>query len=337
MLDDGVRIRRAPFPVPGDFPVSVHDSGNFEMQEQPTLALLEWGLLILLSVLWGGSFFFAKVALHELPPFTVVLARVGLAALALAVYLRMTRQDIPDASGKWEAFFGMGLLNNLIPFSLLFWSQTQIASGLASILNATTPVFSILVAHFLTTDERMTPNKIAGIILGVGGVVVLMGGNALSEQRQPPQALLACLGAALSYGFAGVFGRRFRRTGIAPAVGAFGQTTATAVMMVPIVVVFDAPWQLSIPSIVTLAALAGLAILSTALAYVFFFRILAAGGAINSSLVTLLIPVSAILLGSLVLGERLAANHFIGMALIAMGLISIDGRVWRMIRQRLAQ
>lgn len=138
------------------------------MQKQPTMALFEWGLLILLSVLWGGSFFFSKVALHELPPFTVVLARVGLAALALAIYLRVTRQDIPGASGIWAAFFSMGLLNNLIPFSLLFWGQTQIASGLASILNATTPVFSILVAHFLTTDERMTPNKIAGIVLGVG-------------------------------------------------------------------------------------------------------------------------------------------------------------------------
>jgi drug/metabolite transporter (DMT)-like permease len=298
-----------------------------KMQKQPTMTIFEWGLLILLSVLWGGSFFFSKVALHELPPFTVVLARVGLAALALAIYLRVTQQDIPAASGIWPAFFGMGLLNNMIPFSLLFWGQTQIASGLASILNATTSVFSILVAHFLTTDERMTPNKIAGIVLGVGGVAVLMAGNVFSGQRQPPLALLACLGAALSYGFAGVFGRRFRRIGIAPAVGAFGQTAATTIMMVPVVLVFDAPWQLPIPSTVTFAALAGLALLSTALAYVIFFRILAGGGAINSSLVTLLIPVSAILLGSLVLGERLAANHFVGMALIAMGLLSIDGRV----------
>lgn len=161
-----------------------------------------------------------------------------------------------------------------------------------------------------------------------------MGGNVFSGQGQQLPALLACLGAALSYGFAGVFGRRFGRTGIAPAVGAFGQTTATTIMMFPIVLVFDAPWQLPIPSTVTIAALAGLAFLSTALAYVIFFRILAGGGAINSSLVTLLIPVSAILLGSLVLGERLAANHFLGMALIAMALLSIDGRVWRLIQPR---
>ncbi|WNJ89291.1 DMT family transporter [Bosea sp. 685] len=298
------------------------------------MSLFEWGLLLLLSVLWGGSFFFSKVALHELPPFTVVLARVGLAAVALALYLRVTRQDMPTVPGVWAAFFGMGLLNNLIPFSLLFWGQTQIASGLASILNATTPVFSILVAHFLTADEKMTPNKIAGVVLGVGGVAVLMGGDAVSGQGQPLPALLACLGAALSYGFAGVFGRRFRRMGIAPTVGAFGQTIATTIMMVPIVLIFDAPWLLPFPSATTFAALAGLSLLSTALAYVIFFRILAGGGAINSSLVTLLIPVSAILLGSLILGERLATSHFAGMALIALGLLSIDGRMWRLVRTR---
>lgn len=306
------------------------------MQRQPEMGLLEWGLLLLLSVLWGGSFFFSKVALHELPPFVVVLARVGLASAALALYLRVARQDIPTAPEIWAAFFGMGLLNNLIPFSLLFWGQTQIASGLASILNATTPVFSILAAHFLTADEKMTANKVAGIVLGVGGVTVLMGGGAASGETQPPLALLACLGAALSYGLASVFGRRFRKMGIAPTVGAFGQTAATAVMMVPVVLVFDRPWLLPVPGAVTFAALGGLALLSTALAYVIFFRILARGGAINSSLVTLLIPVSAILLGSLVLGERLAANHLAGMALIALGILSIDGRLWRSIRARSA-
>ena len=258
-------------------------------------------------------------------------ARVALAALALAVWLRVTGQAIPTGRAVWLAFFGMGLLNNLLPFCLIFWGQTRIASGLASILNATTPIFSILVAHLLTEDERMTPNKLAGVALGVAGVAVLMGGGLSARGGQVP-ALLACLAAALSYGFAGVFGRRFRRMGIAPAVGAFGQIAATTAMMVPVVLVFAPPWQLAAPGMATLAALAGLALLSTALAYIIFFHILAVGGAINSSLVTLLVPVSAILLGSLVLGERLAAGQFAGMALIAAGLLSIDGRLLRLLR-----
>jgi drug/metabolite transporter (DMT)-like permease len=298
------------------------------MQQNQSMGLLDWALLLALSVLWGGSFFFSKVALSELPPLTVVLARVSIAALALFVYLRIRHQPIPADATTWTAFFGMGLLNNLIPFTLLFWGQTQIASGLASILNATTPIFSILVAHFLTSDEGMTRNKLAGIALGFSGVAVLMSGNAMKTEGIPLLPLLACLGAALSYGFAGVFGRRFRRMGISPATGAFGQVSATTLMMIPIVALVDAPWHLPMPGMTTVAALLGLGLLSTALAYIIFFHILAVGGAINSSLVTLLIPVSAILLGYLFLGERLAANHLAGMGLIALGLLSIDGRLF---------
>ncbi|ODS54850.1 MAG: ABC transporter permease [Agrobacterium sp. SCN 61-19] len=299
------------------------------MQQNQSMSLTGWALLLALSVLWGGSFFFSKVALSELPPLTVVLARVAIATLTLLVYLRIRRQPIPTDAATWTAFFGMGLFNNLIPFTLLFWGQTQIASGLASILNATTPIFSILVAHFLTSDEGMTSNKIAGIGLGFCGVAILMGGDAMKAEGLPLLPILACLGAALSYGFAGVFGRRFRRMGISPATSAFGQVSATTLLMIPMVTLVDTPWHLPMPGVTTIAALIGLGLLSTALAYIIFFHILAVGGAINSSLVTLLIPVSAILLGYLFLGERLASNHFVGMSLIALGLLSIDGRLYR--------
>lgn len=302
------------------------------MQKTQAMSFFDWALLLILSVLWGGSFFFSKLALTELPTFVVVLARVAIAAFALFIYLRATGQAIPAAPRTWAAFFGMGLLNNLIPFSLIFWGQTQIASGLASILNATTPIFSIIVAHVLTQDERMTPNKIIGIALGFLGVALLMAGNAFSSQTLPLPALLACLAAALSYGFAGVFGRRFRLMGIRPATGAFGQTTATTVMMIPIVLLVDAPWHLTMPGNTAITALFGLGLLSTALAYIIFFHILAVGGAINSSLVTLLIPVSAILLGRLFLGETLALHQFAGMILISIGLLSIDGRLVRWLR-----
>jgi drug/metabolite transporter (DMT)-like permease len=222
----------------------------------------------------------------------------------------------------------MGALNNLIPAALIAWSQKTIASGLASVLIATTPVFSILVAHCFTTDDRMSANTLVGVALGVAGVAALVGIDTLDGSVQTVPGILGCLAAALSYGFANVFGRRFKRLGISPTVGAFGQLAATAVMMAPAALVYDQPWLLPPPSAVVWAAMLGLVLLSTALAYAIFFRLLASAGTTNISLVTLLIPVSAILLGTLILGERLSALQCAGMAIIGLGLVAIDGRVW---------
>jgi len=285
------------------------------------MALRVWLWLLSLTVLWGGSFFFAKVALAELGPFTVAFARVSLAALALALVVPL-RTDAP-----WRTYSAMGFLNNALPFSLIFWGQTEIAVGLASIINATTPLFTLVVAHFLTPDEKIDRTKIAALLIGLVGVVVLIGPDALIG-GSALWAQMACLGAALSYAFAGVYGRRFRRMGIAPAEAAAGQVTASAVLILPIMLVVDQPWMLSAaPSLTVLLALAGLALLSTALAYVLYFRILAAAGATNLLLVTLLIPVPATLLGAAVLGEQLESRHFAGMALIGLGLELIDGRI----------
>ncbi len=284
----------------------------------------EWALLVALSVLWGGSFFFVEVAVRELPPLTVVVARVGLAALALHLLVRALREAMPRAPRIWAAFLGMGLLNNAVPFTLFVWAQTHIPSGLASILNATTPLFTVLVAHLATADERMTANRLAGVAVGFAGVAVMLGGgrpfgvDVLAE--------LAALAGAFSYALAGVFGRRFRALGVSPLATATGQVTASALLMLPIMLVLDQPWTLPAPGLSTLAALAGLALLSTALGYVIYFRILAQAGATNLLLVTFLIPPSAILLGATVLGERLEPRHFGGMALIAVGLAAIDGR-----------
>ena len=285
------------------------------------MALRVWLWLLSLTVLWGGSFFFAKVALAELGPFTVAFARVSLAALALALVVPLP-QDAP-----WRTYFAMGFLNNALPFCLIFWGQTEIAVGLASIINATTPLFTLVVAHFLTPDEKIDRTKIAALLIGLVGVVVLIGPDALIGGAAL-WAQMACLGAALSYAFAGVYGRRFRRMGIAPAEAAAGQVTASAVLILPIMLVVDQPWTLSAPPSLTVwLALAGLALLSTALAYVLYFRILAAAGATNLLLVTLLIPVPATLLGSAVLGEQLEPRQFAGMALIGLGLVLIDGRI----------
>jgi drug/metabolite transporter (DMT)-like permease len=306
------------------------------MRQAPGMGIREWALLVLLSVIWGASFLFIKLGLRELPPLTFVFGRVALAALALAFYLKLRSIRFPRALTVWLAFFGMGLMNNLIPFTLLFWGETRIGGGLASVLNATTPIFSILIAHFATADERITPQKLGGILLGFAGVIVLIGSGFAGHIRPSMLATLACLGAALSYGMAGVFGRRFRRMGVAPAVGAFGQTAASSAMMLPLALLADHPWNLPAPGAAAWAALLSLALICTAFGYILFFRILAAGGAVNASLVTLLVPVSGVLLNTLILNESLGAGQLAGMALIAGGLLVIDGRILTLMRRSAA-
>jgi drug/metabolite transporter (DMT)-like permease len=300
---------------------------------RPAMGGREWLMLLALSALWGGSFFFNGVAVRELPSFTLVWLRVAVAAAVLQVLLRLLGQTIPRNLPVWAAFFAMGLLNNVVPFVLIVWGQHRIASGLAAILNATTPLFTVLVAHLLTRDEKLTTFKATGVAVGFIGAAVMVGPDALRGIGADFLAQAACLAAALSYAFAGIFGRRFRRMGVSPLATATGQVTASSLMLLPIMLLVDRPWLLAAPHAATWAAVIGVALLSTALGYVLYFRILATAGATNLLLVTFLIPVSAILLGALVLHETLLPRHFLGMALIGAGLAGIDGRlphlVWR--------
>jgi drug/metabolite transporter (DMT)-like permease len=300
------------------------------MQDQGinrTMGLRDWGLVAALSVIWGGSFFFIGIAVKSLPPLTLVFLRVALAAVVLNFAVPALGLHMPRDRGTWSAFFAMGFLNNLLPFSLIVWGQTHIASGLASILNATTPVFTVIVAHFLTRDEKLTSNRMLGVLIGLAGVGVIIGPDALKGLGVNVWAQAAVLGAAVSYSIAGIYGRRFRRLGVHPVVTAAGQVSASALMLLPMALAVDHPWRLPVPGASAVAAVLGLALLSTALAYIIFFRVLASAGATNIMLVTFLIPVSAILLGSLFLGEQLAGRHFLGMGLIGAGLAAIDGRL----------
>lgn len=293
---------------------------------QKTIAASDWALLGLLSIIWGGSFLFVGVAVKELPPLVIVALRVSLAALALQVVLRVMGLRLPSDRQAWTTFFGMGILNNVIPFSLIVWGQSHIASGLASILNATTPLFTVIVAHYLTTDEKLTGSRLGGVVVGFVGVAVMIGSAALTSLNTNVLAQLAVLAAALSYGFSGVFGRRFKTLGIPPLVAAAGQVTASSCMLIPVSLIVDKPWTLEMPSTATVLSMLALALVSTAFAYLIFFRLLARAGATNVGLVTFLIPVSAILFGVLLLGETLEPRHLAGMALIAAGLMLIDGR-----------
>jgi len=297
------------------------------MPARLSLSATDWLLLVFLSILWGGSFFFAKIAVDELPPLTLALGRVGIAAALLAVLAG--RAGLISLARAWPAFAVLGLLNNVIPFTLIFWGQTHIPSGLASIFNATTPIFTALIAHFATRDEKLDAAKLVGVTTGFVGVMAMLGPEVLGDIGGGLWAQLACLVAAVSYAVAGIWGRRLAHL---PAVTvAAGQLIAASVTLAPLAMLVDRPWRLAMPSPAALAALLALAVLSTALAYVIYFRILARAGATNLLLVTFLIPVSAILLGTAVLGERLAPHHFAGMAIIAVGLAAIDGRPARIV------
>ncbi len=294
----------------------------------------EWALLLGLSVVWGGSFFFNGVAVRELPSFTLVWLRVGVAAATLLLALHLLGQRMPRDRRVWVAFFGMGLLNNLLPFVLIAWGQHRIASGLASILNATTPLFAVLVAHLLTSDEKLTRAKATGVAVGFAGAIVMIGPDVIRGVGSDVLAQLACLAGALSYAFAGIFGRRFRKLAVAPLATAAGQVSASSLMLLPLVLLVDRPWELPMPHAATWGAVLGLGVLCSAVAFVLYFRILAAAGATNVLLVTFLVPVSAILLGVLVLGEALLSRQLIGMVLIGAGLALIDGRLAKVLLRR---
>ena len=290
-------------------------------------------LLVLLSVVWGGSFFFNGIALREFPTLSIVTARVGLAALALLLLMRMLGQGIQLNRQILKAFFGMSFLNNVVPFSLIVWGQQHIASGVASILNATTPLFTMLVAHWFTTDEKINPRRLLGVLTGMGGVGLMMGLDSMESSGFHLLGQSAILLAAFSYGLAGVYGKRFAQLGISPLATATGQLCASSMILIPLTLWIDQPWTMAMPSIEGMGSLLGIALLSTALAYVIYFRLLKTAGATNLLLVTLLIPVSAIILGVFLLDESLEPQHLSGMAVISLGLLIMDGRLLQFFRK----
>ena len=291
----------------------------------------EWTLLVVLSVLWGGSFFFVEVALDALTPLAIVLGRVGIAAVALLVLVYLQGERMPGAPAVWGAFFVMGALNNVVPFGLIVWGQQHIESGLASILNATTPLFTVVLAHFLAAGERMTANRLIGVLAGIGGVALLIGPEALRGLGLYGIGQVAVLGAALAYACAGIYGRRLKH--LPTTVAAAGMLTASTVMALPLALALEGPPQLPASATVW-GAMLGLALLSTALAYLIYFRLLAAAGPTNLLLVTFLIPVSALALGVAVLGEAVSWNAVAGMALIFLGLAAVDGRAVTVLTRR---
>jgi drug/metabolite transporter (DMT)-like permease len=317
-------LAEAPDGITGDNPLMIRTLMNRG----------DWLLLVVLALIWGGAFFFIDVAVRHVPPLTYVWLRLTIGAAGLWAYLAIRGERITLPRHAWGSILLLALLNNAIPFALFGWGQTHIASGLASILNATTPIWGVVVAHFLTDDERMSPRKLAGVLLGFGGVAAMIGPSLLSNLGSSGLAELACVVAALSYALAAVWARRFKRLGISPFSVTTGQLTAGALVMLPVSMLVDRPWTIAMPPLSAWAAIGALALLCTALGYVLYFRLIEHAGATNALLVTLLVPPVAILLGAAFLNETLAPQDFAGLGLIALGLAAIDGRLLSALERR---
>lgn len=286
-----------------------------------------WLLLIALALCWGGSFFFAEVAMERLPAIPVAWARVALGALFLLLMLRAAGLRLPREAAAWRRYAVMGLLNNALPFALIFRGQAEVGAAAAAILNAATPSFAVVLAHWLTPDERLTWRRGLGAAIGGLGVALTIGLEALDGLGDRLLPALLVLAGALSYGFAGLYGRRFR--GEPPLRTAAGQVICSTLWLLPLLLL-QAPWELPRPGGRTLLALAGLGLISTALAYRLYFALLARAGATNLLLVTLLIPPAAMLLSLALLGEAPQRGALAGFGVIALGLLVLDGRLLRL-------
>jgi drug/metabolite transporter (DMT)-like permease len=297
------------------------------------MSMTDMGMLVVLSILWGGSFFFVEVLIEYLPPLTIVTLRVGLAALILWGLIIVLKIPIPNTRQYWSALTVVGLLSNALPFCLIVWGQTQISSGLASIFNSTTSFFTVIVAGIFLVDEPITRQKLIGVIFGVFGAIILIGPEALSGLNGPVLGQLAVMGASISYALSSVYSRRFKGWGLPPLIVVTGQVSMATLILLPIMLIVDKPWEQPFIPLVAIGAIMGLSLFSTVIAFILFFRLIASAGATNATLVTFLIPISAVLLGVTFLGETFSGLQFIGMTLIGLGILVMDGRIYNLLRR----
>lgn len=288
----------------------------------------DWGIILFLSLLWGGAFFMIALGLRSFPPITLAFMRMALAVPPMLLALKYLGQKLPTDSRSWRQLFVLGGLNAAFPFMLFFWGQSYIGTGLGSILNATTPLWGVVLAHLFTRDEKATPSRLLGVLLGLAGIVVMVGTGALKGMTSDVLAQLACLSATVLYALAAIYGRTLSQSTMTPIVVATGQVFTAAVLILPFMLVFDQPWTLPFARWDAWIGAIGLAIPSTAFAYFLYFRLIDRAGASNAMLVAFIMPVVAIVLGVVALGESVSVKEMIGAALIALGLVAIDGRVF---------
>ena len=301
------------------------------MTDQKSLSGRAWAEMLVLALIWGGSFLSIRIALDEISPLMSVAHRVTWAMLVLWVVVAVMRIPLPRNPRIWFAFLVMGLLNNVIPFVLMAWGQLHIESGLTSILNAFTAVVGVVMAALFFSDERLTPRKIIGVVLGFFGVAVAIGLENFKNFDLRSLAQLAVIGGTVAYAVAGVWARK-NLVGMPPQLAAAGMLTGATVIMLPLVYFVEGLPTFDLQPR-TLVAIGYYAVIATATAYLLYYRVLAMAGSGNLMLVTLLVAPVAITLGAVVLGEKLSANAFVGFVILAVGLIILDGRAWKALRR----
>lgn len=300
---------------------------------QKTMSGRAWAELLLLSLFWGASFLSVHVALEEIGPLTSVAHRTFWAMLILWAYVAARRLTLPREARIWAAFLVMGLLNNVIPFSLMAWGQLHIETGLTAIMNASTAIFGGITAAVFLADERMTIRKAVGVGLGFFGVATAIGLSALTQFDLRSLGQLAVLGGAFSYALAGVWARK-NLAGLTPQVAAAGMLAGSTLIAIPLAWALEGPISLDLQP-QTWLAIGYYAVIATALAYLLYYRVLAMAGSGNLMLVTLMVAPVAITLGAVVLGEALPLRAYAGFALLASGLVVHDGRLVKAIQHRL--
>ena len=283
--------------------------------------MLAWFIFLLLGVIWGASYFFIKVGVADIPPFTFVLCRMFVASIVLFIILKLRGNTLPRQRQLWKTLVVMGILNGVIPYTLITWGETHITSGLASILNATTPLFTVLLAHYWTHDERMTLPKIVGMLIGFVGVVIVFIPE-LRDLQMEFWGQFAVVVASLSYALATIVARRALR-GVSPVISAAGQLGTAALWMLPLSLVFDQPWTLH-PSLPAIAALLTLAFFGTAVAYILYYWLIEHTGATRTALVTYVLPIFGVMWGALLLGELITWEAIAGLVLIIAGVALVN-------------
>ena len=292
----------------------------------------EWLMLCLCAMLWGSAYVFNAVAIKELPHLTITLGRLVIASLFLQIVLRMYGLSMPRSWAIWGSFFIMTMLSNIGPYLLVLRGQMGTTSGLAAVLTATTPLFTILLAHAFTHDERMTANKLIGVLVGIAGVAIVVGFDAWAGASASFAAKLTLVAASLLYAIGSIYAKRF--SGLPPLVIAACIMTSGALPSLPLAFYFDRPWRVPMPSLEVWIAVLCTGIFGSALAAISYFRLFTVAGATNAMLVTLLLPVTPIIGGAIYLGERLALREIAGGAVIMLALVIIDGRMFRMLAGR---
>ncbi len=280
--------------------------------------------LLLLAAMWGPSFLFIKVAVRDVPPFTLACTRVGVAAIILYIILRLSKRRMPAFGPIWKHFAFIGLVSSAVPFTLFSWGEIYIDSALASILNGTTPLFTIVIAHMFTKDDRLSSAKIIGSIIGFGGLVLLVAPSFWGGVKATTWGLLAVTGAAFCYGISVVYTRLYL-LGLPKLVAPTAQLGVAAVYLLPLSLIFEQPFSLPMPSPESLGSMLALAILGSVLAYIVYYDLIERVSASYISMVTYLVPIFGVILGIVVLDERLTWNAYIGCAFILLGVMVVNG------------